>query len=71
MKYNLVLTVDNAVFLGEHLDEDGEEIEENKYEVSYEKLDADKNKKIAFLNNKNEKFQISLFLLVMLLNLKA
>ena len=56
MKYNLVLTVDNAVFLGEHLDEDGEEIEENKYEVSYEKLDdIDKNKKIAFLNNKNDR----------------
>ncbi|MBT5698496.1 MAG: hypothetical protein HOJ12_00750, partial [Flavobacteriales bacterium] len=45
MKYTLVLTVDNAVFLGEHLDEDGEEIEDNKFEVSYDKLDdIDKNK---------------------------
>ena len=56
MKYTLVLTVDNAVFLGEHLDEDGEEIEDNKFEVSYDKLDdIDKNKKIAFLNKKDDR----------------
>ena len=56
MKYTLVLTVDNAVFLGEHLDEDGEEIEDNKFEVSYDKLDdIDKNKKIAFLSKKDDR----------------
>ena len=56
MKYTLVLAVDNAVFLGEHLDEDGEEIEDNKFEVSYDKLDdIDKNKKIAFLSKKDDR----------------
>ena len=56
MKYTLVLTVDNAVFLGEHLDEDGEEIEDNKFEVSYDKLDdIDKNKTIAFLSKKDDR----------------
>jgi len=56
MKYTLVLTVDNAVFLGEHLNEDGEEIEDNKFEVSYDKLDdIDKNKKIAFLSKKDDR----------------
>ena len=56
MKYTLVLTVDNAVFLGEHLDEDGEEIEDNKFEVSYDKLDdIDKNKTIAFLGKKDDR----------------
>lgn len=56
MKYTLVLAVDNAVFLGEHLDEDGEEIEDNKFEVSYDKLDdIDKNKTIAFLSKKDDR----------------
>ena len=38
MKYNLVLAVDKEVFLGQHKDEEGEEIEDNKFKVSYDNL---------------------------------
>ena len=32
MKYSLVLRADGKVFLGKHLDEDGEEVEDNTFE---------------------------------------
>ena len=56
MKYNLVLAVDKEVFLGQHKDEEGEEIEDNKFKVSYDKLDdIDKKKTIAFLSKKDDR----------------
>tara|TARA_B110000495_G_C23037922_1_gene620694 strand:+ start:2805 stop:4556 length:1752 start_codon:yes stop_codon:yes gene_type:complete len=56
MKYTLVLAADNAVFLGQHKDEDGDVIEDNKFEVSYSKLETiDKRKTIAFLNAKDDR----------------
>ena len=56
MKYTLVLTADNQVFLGSHKDEDGEEIEDNIFTKDYEDLDVvDKKKTIAFLNAKDDR----------------
>ena len=56
MKYTLVLTVDEKVFLGEHKDENGEEIEENTFTKPYSELDdKDKKKKISFLNVKDDR----------------
>jgi gliding motility-associated protein GldM len=56
MKYTLVLTADNQVFLGSHKDEDGEEIEDNIFTKDYEDLDVvDQKKTIAFLNAKDDR----------------
>ena len=54
MKYKLVLKTDGKVFLGQHKDEEGDEIEANIFEVNYSELsDIDKSKKIAFLGRKD------------------
>ena len=54
MKYKLVLKTDGKVFLGQHKDEEGDEIEDNIFEVNYSELsDIDKSKKIAFLGRKD------------------
>ena len=56
MKYNLVLKVDKKVFLGEHKDEEGEEIESNIFEVEYSELSSlEKSKKIAHLGAKDDR----------------
>ena len=56
MKYNLVLKVDKKVFLGEHKDEEGEEIESNIFEIEYSELSSlEKSKKIAHLGAKDDR----------------
>ena len=56
MKYNLVLKVDKKVFLGEHKDEEGEEIESNIFELEYSQLSSlEKSKKIAHLGAKDDR----------------
>ena len=56
MKYNLVLKVDKKVFLGEHKDEEGDEIESNIFEVEYSELSSlEKSKKIAHLGAKDDR----------------
>jgi len=56
MKYKLVLKTDGKVFLGQHKDEEGDEIEDNIFEVNYSELsDIDKSKKIAFLSAKDNR----------------
>lgn len=56
MKYSLVKKADGKVFLGQHKDEEGEEIEGNSFEVDFPELStADRKKKIAYLGAKDNR----------------
>ena len=67
MKYSLVLKADDKVFLGKHLDEEGEEIKDNIFTKPYSDLDSTElniydstgkflqRKTIAFLNAKDDR----------------
>ena len=56
MKYSLVLKTDGKVFLDQHLDEEGDEIESNIFEEQYSELSiTDQRKKIAFLGRKDDR----------------
>ena len=55
-KYSLVLTVDKEVYLGQYLDLEGEEIEGNKTELTWDNLTNEQRKlNIANLSNKENR----------------
>ncbi len=55
-KYSLVLTVDKEVYLGQYLDLEGEEIEGNKTELTWDNLTKEQRKlNIANLSNKENR----------------
>ena len=55
-KYNLVLSVDGEVFLGKKLNSEGDEIEENRFEIPFDELtEKQQNKKISALDNKENR----------------
>ena len=55
-KYSLVLAVDKEVYLGQYLDLEGEEIEGNKTELTWDNLTKDQKKlNIANLSNKENR----------------
>lgn len=55
-KYSLVLTVDKEVYLGQYLDLEGEEIEGNKTELTWDNLTDEQRKlNIANLSNKENR----------------
>ena len=55
-KYNLVLSVDGEVFLGQKLNSEGDEIEENRFEIPFDELtEEQQNKKISDLDNKENR----------------
>ena len=55
-KYNLVLSVDGEVFLGKKLNSEGDEIEENRFEIPFDELTKEQqNKKISDLDNKENR----------------
>lgn len=56
MKYDLVLAVDKQVCLGKYEDENGDEIEENQFEVPFADLtDEQKHRSIGHLANKDDR----------------
>jgi len=56
MKYQLVLKVDDEVYLGQKYNEIGDKIEENRYEVDFDELtEKQKSRKIADLQNKEDR----------------
>ena len=55
-KYNLVLQVDGEVFLGKKLDNKGDEIEENRFEIPFDELTKEQQRrKISDLDNKENR----------------
>ena len=55
-KYNLVLGVDGEVFLGNKYNDEGDEIDENKFEIPFEELTKEQqHKKISDLENKENR----------------
>lgn len=56
LKYQLVLRVDKEVYLGRKYDEFGEKIDANKFEIPYDQLTLqEQKKKIAELQNKEDR----------------
>ena len=55
-KYNLVLQVDGEVFLGKKLNNEGDEIEENRFEIPFDELTKEQQRrKISDLDNKENR----------------